>query len=484
MSVVRWMAGIAAAVLAVSVQAAPAAAQSGPGPNDRALLVGINKYRNPQYNLAGSVADVQNMRTFLIKTAGFREDQVKLLLDGQATADNIRESIQTWLVDGSAPGARVWFHYSGHGSHIPDTDGDEEDGEDEVIVAHDVEVTEKGPKNLVLDDEIARLLAKMNDRQVTLVVDSCHSGTMTRALLPEKVEGGRLVEFDGVTPVTTRSAAIARAGEDGFVKGGNVVAWTAVAPNQVALEDNHTNPHQGVFTRRFLHGITAKAADANKDGVISHAELLDYVMAESERYCKNSRSCKGLTPTLEVSKDLLAKDVLTGRSANTTAASSQNLLAHGNDAAVTLDVLPGPRVRLGQTVTFRVNSERDGYLIVLDVNAANKLTQIFPNKFADRQGKSNKIFARRPVTIPDASYGFAFTASEPAGPGTLFAIVTEDPVSLEDVLNRHRDLNVVGDARTYLADIAERLRKPWREADGATRTVNWSFAEITYEITR
>ena len=57
--------------------------------------------------------------------------------------------------------SEVWIHYSGHGSHIKDMDGDEEDGFDEVLVPLDYD------KNGVISDDfinkyfISRINKKM-----------------------------------------------------------------------------------------------------------------------------------------------------------------------------------------------------------------------------------------------------------------------------------------------------------------------------------
>jgi uncharacterized caspase-like protein len=38
-----------------------------------------------------------------------------------------------WLVKDAQPGDDLFFHYSGHGSCVEDVDGDESNGQDEVI---------------------------------------------------------------------------------------------------------------------------------------------------------------------------------------------------------------------------------------------------------------------------------------------------------------------------------------------------------------
>ena len=78
-------------------------------------------------------------------------------------------------------------HYSGHGSQVPDLEGDEPDGLDETIVPHDSgradPETGIGPANRdITDDEIYERLRKLSAKTdaITLIFDSCHSGTISR----------------------------------------------------------------------------------------------------------------------------------------------------------------------------------------------------------------------------------------------------------------------------------------------------------------
>ena len=87
----------------------------------------------------------------------------------------------------------------------------------------------------------------------------------------------------------------------------------------------------------------------------------------------------------------------------------------------------------------------------------------------------------RAVDIPNAYYGFRLVAGPPTGQGTLFAIVTEDPVSLDDLLGPNRDLRPVADAEAWLIALGERLRQPWLGEDG-TREARWSATRVPYEI--
>lgn len=55
-----------------------------PSPKLFALLIGINKYKDPNIqNLAGAVADVYAMRNFLLST--FSRNKITILRDEKAT---------------------------------------------------------------------------------------------------------------------------------------------------------------------------------------------------------------------------------------------------------------------------------------------------------------------------------------------------------------------------------------------------------------
>src|SRR6266446_5514525 len=50
-----------------------------------------------------------------------------------------------------------------------------------------------------------------------------------------------------------------------------------------------------------------------------------------------------------------------------------------NSAGVSVDLLPKLEVSVGSKIGFRIATKKTGYLILLDVDASGRLTQIFPN---------------------------------------------------------------------------------------------------------
>ncbi|MCZ6915568.1 MAG: caspase family protein [Gemmatimonadetes bacterium] len=154
---------------------------AGRAPDKWALLVGINEYASEDItDLKGAVNDIERMKALLMGKFAFPEKNIKVLTNEQATHEGIVTAFQDHLINHTKRGDIVVFHYSGHGSQMRDQpDGDEADGMDESIVPHD---SRQAGKYDISDDEInglLRLLAEKTDN-ITLIFDSCHSGTASR----------------------------------------------------------------------------------------------------------------------------------------------------------------------------------------------------------------------------------------------------------------------------------------------------------------
>lgn len=145
----------------------------------KALLVGINRYRVPGADLRGCVNDVRNMEKLLRESFGFASKDVTTLTDFAATGAAIRAGVKT-LLQGSRAGDVLFFHFSGHGSNVPDDNGDEADARDEILCPTDLDW-----KKPLRDDWLRESFDKVKPGvSLTVVMDCCHSGTITRALHP------------------------------------------------------------------------------------------------------------------------------------------------------------------------------------------------------------------------------------------------------------------------------------------------------------
>ncbi|MDZ5460709.1 caspase family protein [Azohydromonas lata] len=138
----------------------------------KALCIGINDYPGTGMDLQGCVNDAQDWAREL-QQRGFG---VTTLLDAQATKAAMAQAMGSLIEQGQGGDVLV-ITYSGHGTYVPDTDGDEVDGLDEALCPHDIRT-----EGALLDDEIHELFLRRQPKvKLVLVADSCHSGTVTRA---------------------------------------------------------------------------------------------------------------------------------------------------------------------------------------------------------------------------------------------------------------------------------------------------------------
>ncbi len=143
----------------------------------RAVLIGINDYAMQNADLRGCVNDVRNLQTLLGEVYGFTDDEIVTLEDGAATQAAMQAAIAD-LVTSACPGDTLLLHYSGHGSHVADTSGDESDGRDEILCPHDMNWDAP-----FLDDWLRTALDQLPDgADLTVVMDCCHSGSNTREI--------------------------------------------------------------------------------------------------------------------------------------------------------------------------------------------------------------------------------------------------------------------------------------------------------------
>lgn len=136
-----------------------------------ALCIGLNQYPGTENDLQGCVNDANDWAAAL----GDRGFSVEMLLDEQATLDGMRRRMET-VIDGAHYGDSVVITYSGHGTWLPDNNGDEPDGRDEALCSYDV--FERGPLS---DDDLYQIFTR-RERGVKLIFisDSCHSGSVSR----------------------------------------------------------------------------------------------------------------------------------------------------------------------------------------------------------------------------------------------------------------------------------------------------------------
>lgn len=144
-----------------------------------ALCIGINDYPGTDADLSGCVNDAHDWASYL-GGVGFN---VTRLVNSTATKQAMATEMER-LLQSLTPGDTGVITYSGHGTWLPDLDGDEPDRRDEALCPYDMTET-----NLLMDDEIRALfINRPKDTFVVFVTDSCHSGTVFRFAGPSNTK--------------------------------------------------------------------------------------------------------------------------------------------------------------------------------------------------------------------------------------------------------------------------------------------------------
>lgn len=237
-----------------------------------AVVVGVADYQHFQ-KLNYTTRDAQRVYAFLrsIEGGAVPEDQIKLLLDKEATAFNIMNTAAD-LYEKADTNDLIIFYFAGHGKNgafLPYN----YDGTDANLLHH-------GLVNSLLKDSPAKYKL--------CAVDACHSGSFDMNtvisyqdyLENHKMEG----EGAGSSFTATRSTKNVRDRIKAYyrsfdgVKGGLAVIMSS-ASEEISLEANKLK--QGVFSYYFIQAMkgAANKVDKNgkKDNVIDVEELYKFI---------------------------------------------------------------------------------------------------------------------------------------------------------------------------------------------------------------
>lgn len=129
-------------------------------------------YTGTSHELRGCINDAENLTEFLIESGFVQNEHITLVKEPKAA--DIFENLQNLAEETREKHiTHVFISYSGHGTYMKDTNGDEEDGRDEALVPVDY-----AKSGMVRDDELCEIVASIDpNTRVTVLFDCCHSGT-------------------------------------------------------------------------------------------------------------------------------------------------------------------------------------------------------------------------------------------------------------------------------------------------------------------
>ena len=254
-----------------------------------ALLVGINDYRVIN-DLRLAEGDATRMKESLIKYAGFKDENTRLLVGKSATKKGIRLAFKEVLIDRVKPGDKALFYFSGHGVQIADKTGQEEDGKDEMLCAQD---SAMHTYTFVRDNELGKWMDQVDTTNKIVILDCCHSGTATRALIgfgeqseniprvkafypgPNvEIRESTLEEMRQYDPDLTEAdlAMLTDAGSRGADNSsGFEAAISGCRDDQVSMESPSVGG--GVLTNYIIESLRSADSDIDSDGIVTVDEL-------------------------------------------------------------------------------------------------------------------------------------------------------------------------------------------------------------------
>lgn len=240
-------------------------------PRKRALLVGISNYHDKRWpQLAGAVNDVKIQEMLLIHRFGFAPQEIRLLVDEEATRDNILKSLEKHLVSWAQPSDVVVFHFSGHGSQVWDTQQIFPGGRVSTLVPFDALLPagypyQGGKVNDITGHTLWLLMQAINTENITFVFDSCYSGGARKGNLVVRSRPGdlELIRSDNpnikllasdaetkyqkklLTQLQMTDKDLKEGRQKGVPKG---IILAAAKPDQAAIDATFADTAAGLFT--------------------------------------------------------------------------------------------------------------------------------------------------------------------------------------------------------------------------------------------
>jgi len=227
------------------------------GASKFAVVVGIARYSDSAGGITSlqfADRDAQEFRDFLLSPDGgsFPSDNIRLLLNEDATAQNIRSALFTFLTK-AQPQDEVVLYIAGHGAPDPN------DPRNLYLLTYDTKIDDMGGTAFPmyqLQDVFARVIKA---KRVVTFADTCHS-----------------YGFSGASAHGKKSNNLVNQYLSRFANDSDRAVITASDISQLSYESDKWGGGHGVFTFFLLKGLHGEA-DFNKDGTVTAGELFAYI---------------------------------------------------------------------------------------------------------------------------------------------------------------------------------------------------------------
>ena len=167
--------------------------------------------------------------------------------------------------------------------------------------------------------------------------------------------------------------------------------------------------------------------------------------------------------------------------------SSQTPGSVPNAANVSLQMFPDQTAGVGTKISFRVTAKKPGYVMLIDIDANGRMSQIFPSPELIAQSEEaamNFIKPGEEMQLPNAvakKRGFEYVTTPPVGATAVVAILSDRKVQILDLPDSSQKTRTEAETLSFLTEWTNQLRVPDPET-GKLLQSNWSFDIKRYRI--
>jgi hypothetical protein len=142
---------------------------------------------------------------------------------------------------------------------------------------------------------------------------------------------------------------------------------------------------------------------------------------------------------------------------------------------------------VGSKVSFRVTAKKPGYLLLVDIDANGRMSQIFPSPeliAKSQEAAANFVRPGEEMQVPNAvarKRGFEYVVTPPLGSTAVVAILSDRRVQILDLPDTTQNTRSAAETLGLLTDWTSQLRIPDPETGKLVQS-NWSFDIKRYRI--
>lgn len=303
-----------------------------------AVLIGIDDYKNNEYitDLRYAVADTKALYNALTNEGKVKKENIKMLLNSEATEAKIKAAVFTWLPSVAKAGDSVVIYFSGHGWAAKrvsywvtyESTFARNDGEVKLEQGIDLEELRLWVSPPRIDSSIT----------VTLLIDACNSGADS-AKFTEKKDFRNALNDKILKKMRDEKEEKNRKGLRGGSKGIDLKSLNLTGRGRVTIASSTQEQYSveipelghGAFTYALIEALKGKADKMPKDGVVTVQELQAYL---GTRVSELARRHKGHEQTVVTHGTVVGNVPLSFPGGAALRQASINLTSNKDDATI------------------------------------------------------------------------------------------------------------------------------------------------------